>query len=62
MSLAKALQNLKFDKRLTEYNLNKGQLTKEELNQHLESLPDVGGKIDLVNLVRDDRDRDSDTH
>lgn len=62
MSLDKALQNLKFDKRLTEYNLNKGHLSKEELQKHLEGLPDVGNKIDLVSLTRDD-DRDQmDTH
>ncbi len=59
MSLDKALKNLKFDKRLTEYNLNKGLLTKPELDKHLESLQDVGGKIDLVNLGRDRDDSDS---
>jgi len=61
MSLDKALKNLKFDKRLTEYNLNKGHLSKEELNKHLSELPDVGSKIDLVSLARDERSQ-SETH
>jgi hypothetical protein len=56
MSLDKSLKNLKFDKRLTEYNLNKGLLTQEELNKHLDSLQDVGSKIDLVSLKKDHSD------
>lgn len=56
MSLDKSLKNLKFDKRLTEYNLNKGLLTQEELKKHLESLQDVGSKIDLVSLKKDSSD------
>jgi hypothetical protein len=53
MSLHKALKNLKFDKRLTEYNLNKGLLSQDELKKHLESLQDVGSKIDLINFKKD---------
>jgi hypothetical protein len=59
MSLAKALNTLKFDKRLTEYNLNKNLLTKEELEKHLQSLEDVGHKVDLVRLGSNTQDRDS---
>lgn len=59
MSLDKALKNLKFDKRLTEYNLNKGLLNKEELQKHLQSLEDVGHKVDLVRLGSNVQDRDS---
>jgi tripartite-type tricarboxylate transporter receptor subunit TctC len=59
MSLDKALKNLKFDKRLTEYNLNKNLLTKEELAKHLQSLEDVGHKVDLVRLGSNVQDRDS---
>ncbi len=64
MSLHKALKNLKFDKRLTEYNLNKGLLTKEELQQHVGSLQDISDKAGIVNLSRNDSDdRDQmDTH
>lgn len=56
MSLDKSLKNLKFDKRLTEYNLNKGLLTQDELKKHLDSLQDVGSKIDLVSLKKDPSD------
>lgn len=56
MSLDKSLKNLKFDKRLTEYNLNKGLLTQDELKKHLDTLHDVGSKIDLVSLKKDASD------
>jgi hypothetical protein len=56
VSLDKSLKNLKFDKRLTEYNLNKGLLTQDELKKHLETLQDVGSKIDLVSLKKDASD------
>ena len=56
MSLDKSLKNLKFDKRLTEFNLNKGLLTQDELKKHLETLQDVGSKIDLVSLKKDASD------
>ncbi len=56
MSLDKSLKNLKFDKRLTEYNLNKGLLTQDELKKHLDTLQDVGSKIDLVSLKKDASD------
>ncbi len=59
MSLDKALKNLKFDKRLTEYNLNKGLLQKEELEKHLQSLEDVGHKVDLVRLGNNHQDKES---
>ncbi len=59
MSLFKSIKNLKFDKRLTEYNLNKDLLTKEELQKHLDSLEDVGHKVDLVRLGSNVQDRDS---
>ncbi len=59
MSLYKSLKGLKFDKRLTEYNLNKGLLTEEELKKHLETLEDVGHKVDLVRLGSNVQDRDS---
>ncbi len=47
MSLAKAMKNLKFDKRLTEWYINNGQLTKEELEAYLKTLPDMAHNIDL---------------
>lgn len=48
-SLDKATKNLKFDKRLTEWYMNNGQLTQEELKKHLDSLPDLASKVDMLN-------------
>lgn len=56
MSLDKAVKNLKWDKRLVEWNLRNGQLTPEELKKHLEALPDMKDKIDIVSLA-DDRQK-----
>jgi hypothetical protein len=47
MSLDKAMKNLKFDKRLTEWYVNNGQLTKEELEAYLKTLPDMAHNVDL---------------
>ncbi|WP_413288531.1 hypothetical protein [Bdellovibrio sp. HCB337] len=55
MSLDKAMKNLKFDKRLTEWYINNGQLTREELEAHLKSLPDMGHNVELSSS-------DDDTH
>lgn len=60
-SLDKAMKELKFDKRLTELNLRNGTLTKEELKKHIDELPDLGNKVDLVSLTDND-DIPSDTH
>ncbi len=50
MSLDKAMKMLKYDKRLTEWNLNHGQLSQEEMNKHLEQLPDSAANVDLLNI------------
>jgi len=47
MSLDKAMKNLKFDKRLIEWYINNGQLTKEELEAYLKTLPDMAHNIDI---------------
>ena len=48
-SLDKATKNLKFDKRLTEWYLNNGQLTREELKKYLDAVPDLASKVDMLN-------------
>ena len=53
MSLDKAMKNLKFDKRLTEWYINNGQLTREELEAHLKTLPDMGYNVDLSDSSED---------
>jgi len=46
MSLDKAMKNLKYDKRLTEWCINNGQLSKEEYEAYLKTLPDMAHNID----------------
>ena len=50
MSLDKALKNLKYDVRMTEFNVNQGQISKEELKAHLNSLPDLAHNAEQINL------------
>ena len=50
MSLDKALKNLKFDVRMTEYNVNNAVITKEELKTHLGNLPDLAANSEQINL------------
>lgn len=47
MSLDKAMKNLKFDKRLAEWHINNGQLTREEFEAYLKSLPDLAHNVEL---------------
>jgi hypothetical protein len=55
MSLDKAMKNLKYDSRLTEYNLNAGILTPEELKKHLEALPDLEVQTESIDIDRKER-------
>jgi hypothetical protein len=58
MSLDKALKNLKYDVRFLEYNLNNGQLTKDELKAHLSTVQDVAANSEPLRL-EDERPGDS---
>ena len=61
MSLAKAMQKLKLDKRLIEQNLTNGNLSKEEYAQYLASLPDLANQVapmDLEDASDDIEDED----
>jgi adenine specific DNA methylase Mod len=46
-------KKLKFDKRLLEWNMNHGQLSKEELKKHLDELPDLANKVDVLRMGHD---------
>ncbi len=50
MSLADANKNLKWDVRLTERNLNVGDLKNEELKKHLETLPDLASNVETFTM------------
>ncbi|MES3036512.1 MAG: hypothetical protein V4736_01275 [Bdellovibrionota bacterium] len=59
----KALDALKFDKRMIEGNMNRGSVSKEDLEKHLKDLPDMGSNIDLMSMNNDDDSDSSDqTH
>ncbi len=62
MSLHKAMKQLKLDKRLIEWNLRNGQLTQDELKKHLDSLPDLKDKVDIVNLSSTEDRSQFDSH
>lgn len=50
MSLNKALEDLKFDKRLTELNLRLGRITKEEVEKQISSLEDLESQVEKLDL------------
>ncbi|MGZ3773996.1 MAG: hypothetical protein ACXVCY_05005 [Pseudobdellovibrionaceae bacterium] len=50
MSLAQANKNLKFDKRMMERNLSVGEMTKEELQKYLETLPDLASNVETFTI------------
>ncbi len=55
MSLDKALKNLKFDVRMTEFNVNNGVISKEELKAHLSQLPDSGNNSEKLDIEENGR-------
>lgn len=50
MSLSKELEKLKYDKRLLEWHVSRGKLSKEDAKKHLDSLPDLASNVEQVNL------------
>ncbi|MBO9667093.1 MAG: hypothetical protein J7501_09800 [Bdellovibrio sp.] len=50
MSLSEANKNLKWDTRMTEAKVNSGELKKEELNKHLEQLPDLAHNVEKFTI------------
>ena len=56
MSLNKALENLKFDKRLVELNLKLGRLTQAEIDQNTKNLPDLEAQCEKLDIEKEDKD------
>jgi hypothetical protein len=50
MSLDEAMKKLKFDSRLIEHNLASGQISKQEYEAYLKSLPDSSAQAMALNL------------
>ena len=56
MSLNKAVENLKFDKRLLDLNLRLGRVTQEEYDQHLNQLTDLESDSSRLDLEESSED------
>ena len=56
MSLNKALEGLKFDKRLTELNLKLGRITKADIEKNIENLPDLQAQSEMLDIEKVDKD------
>lgn len=56
MSLNKALENLKFDKRLVELNLKLGRVTQAEIDQNKKALQDLEAESEKLDLDQEDKD------
>lgn len=46
MSLAKELDKLKYDKRLLDWHVGRGKLSKDEVKKYLEALPDLASNVE----------------
>jgi hypothetical protein len=56
MSLNKALENLKFDKRLVELNIKMGRVTQAEVDQNNSGLEDLEAQSEKLDLEKEDKD------
>ncbi len=56
MSLSKAMEDLKFDKRLFEINVKMGRLTQQEIEDYNKKLADLEANSEKLNLEEDDSD------
>ena len=50
MDLAKALENLKFDTRMKDWNVKQGVLTKDDFEKNVKGLKDSAGDCEEVTL------------
>ena len=55
-TLNKALEDLKFDKRLTELNLRLGRITKEEVEKQINALEDLESQVEKLDLESEKSD------
>lgn len=56
MSLNKALEGLKFDKRLVELNIKMGRVTQQEIDQNDKNLQDLEDQSEKLDLDQEDKD------
>lgn len=55
MSLNKALEDLKFDNRLTELNLRLGRITQEEVDKKMAALEDLESMVEKLDLESENK-------
>ncbi len=55
-SLNKALQDLKFDKRLFELNIRLGLVKKEDIANHEKNLVDLESQCEKLDIEKEDND------
>lgn len=60
MSLSKEIEKLKYDKRLTDWHVSRGRVSKNEWEKYLASLPDLATNIEPFSLGSD-RDSNSES-
>lgn len=58
MSLSKEVEKLKYDKRLLEWSVSRGVLSKEDMKKHLDELPDLASNVEILDLGDSDDSRD----
>lgn len=51
MALSKELEKLKYDKRLLEWNVERGHVSKADLKSYLDSLPDLAANTEQFSLA-----------
>lgn len=56
MSLSKEIEKLKYDKRLLDWHVSRGKLSKDEKQKYLESLPDLASNVESFGLGNEDQD------
>lgn len=56
------MQNLKYDTRMAEMNLTKGDLTPADWKQHLEKLPDMSHNVETISMDKDSDLGDQEQH
>ncbi len=54
MSLNKALEDLKFDKRLTELNVRLGRITEEDIKKNDSQLEDLSAQVETIDIENSD--------
>lgn len=59
MSLSKEIEKLKFDKRLLDWQVSRGRLSKADLKKYLDALPDLASNVEPLHFPEDGGSRSS---